>query len=233
MKLPRLVSPASHGRSPTDRRASARGSAGIQPAACGTWSMTQVNRDSVSGQLGDSDVALTYTPSGSSCNCDAIAFVQAVRVVDDNGDIPPDLDFTNERDRRTSGKWNIDRLAGRKYGWYGYDNDNTPSSTVTPGATPSTAAVMRDTPNALPSENWSFESCAICRSGTDANKIYGCKTWGFSVSSSGKVSSSVSRELDTPTSDWTAAVAAWNQQAKVQGSSNKQAADQVPFPQFQ
>lgn len=217
-KLARLHSPAGSVRDhglPTTRAGS------IAPAA--SWSMTQNN---TSGSTYESKVSLTYrTEPEDGCDCDQIAFIQAVQRLEPNGDV---YSKSHGTPRATETGWRIDRLQGKEYGWYGLNDNGTFAVTVTPGRTStSTAAVMRDTPssNRL-GQTWSFETCAVCYQGTDANKIYGCKTWGFKVDDEGSLTSSQSTESTSPSVNWTASVSQWNQQANTQGDSNLQSPNQ-------
>lgn len=195
--------------------------------------MTQINKSATLIEPRySSDVELVFTPSTSDgCNCSEIAFVQTIKTVNDSGaNVETN---TNQLDRMTSGDWSVDRVPGKKYGWYGLNDNGTFASTVTPGNTTPTAASIRDTPSwSKKNTRWRFETCAICKSGADQDNVYGCKTWGFDVDDTGQVSSSSSADSTTPSSDWSSSIAAWNNQAKTQGSSNKQSPNQATFPSF-
>jgi hypothetical protein len=177
----------------------------------GTWSISQNNTDGATYQ---SVVGLKFDPDPAVVNCDEIAFVQNFRVIDSGGaSVDPRSNFQN---RITSTGWTIDRLDQRKYGWYGFNNDGNPSGTVTPGKTgpPKKAAEMSDKPGAsIASVEWDFETCAICKGGTDASTVYSCYTWGFDVDGSNKLTSRANTELVAPSAEFTDAVDKWNAQA--------------------
>src|SRR5678815_3065689 len=59
-----------------------------------------------------------------------------------------------------------------------------------------------------------FESCAICKKGTDVGVYYGCVSWGFDVDAANTFTehsfTSISR--GTPSKDFLAAAKKWNDQ---------------------
>jgi hypothetical protein len=58
-----------------------------------------------------------------------------------------------------------------------------------------------------------FETCAICRAGTDANKVYSCYTWGFSVDAVNHLTSLPNAETAAPSPEFGESVKQWNVQA--------------------
>jgi hypothetical protein len=178
------------------------------------WALTQTNTDGSAGSNYASDVAIKYNPDAGQDNCDEIAFVQNVRVIDATGaSQDPRSNFKN---RITSSGWTIDRLEQKKYGWYGYNNDGRPSGTVTPGKSPKpvVAAEMTDKPQwNVPNLTFDFETCAVCKNGTDRSKVYGCLTWGFDVDSANKLKSHSQNETAAPSAEFSEAIKQWNAQA--------------------
>lgn len=181
----------------------------------GSWDIDQKTADgSGPGTAYSSDTDIWFNPNKDTVDCSEIAFVQAVRLVDKNHAVVGL--GAHEAPRQTAAFWNIDRLAGRDYGWYGYNNDGTPSGTVDPGSSPSPKkdAKMNDKPGATLSDTvWSFETCAICRSGAQQNNLYACLTWGFDVDADSKLTKHVPQHHNAPSADFTASVGAWNAQA--------------------
>jgi hypothetical protein len=180
--------------------------------ALARFSITQTNTD---GTPYSSDVNITFTPT-SSRHCDEIAFVQAVKHVDatSHANLNP---LGNYKNRMTAANWTVDRVQPRQYGWYGYNNDGKPSGSVSPGKapTPLTPATLHDTPrNDVSNCDMSFETCAICRTGTDANQVYGCLQWGFGVDAANKLTSHKPAETAAPSAEFTETIKQWNVQAK-------------------
>lgn len=174
------------------------------------WSITQANTD---GPEYASDVSITFNPDASA-NCTEIAFVQAVRL----GDTGSGALFENRPNflnRRTAAGWTVDRLDAKQYGWYGYNNDGSPSGTVSPGnSPPPRAATMTDRPGySRPNSSFQFEVCAICRAGTDANQVYGCYTWGFTVDGSNHLTSLPNQETAGASAEFSESIRQWNAQA--------------------
>jgi Domain of unknown function (DUF4157) len=176
------------------------------------WSISQTNKD---GSPYSSDVRLTFTPT-TSMNCPEIAFVQTVKHIDTatnkSANVRPDY-----VSRMTASNWSLDRMSAQQYGWFGYNNNGTPNGTMSPGMAPSPLAPARlhDKPTQnVPSCSYDFETCAICRSGSEANKIYGALRWGFDVDAAKHLTSHEATEADTPSTEFSQAVANWNLQAK-------------------
>jgi len=175
------------------------------------WGIAQANTD---GTPYSSDVNLTFTPD-KDMNCPEIAFVQTVKF-SDVGTRQSVETIPNYVSRRTGTGWTLDRIDARQYGWYGYNNNGRPGGNVSPGSAPAplTPATLHDTPSdSRPSSVMEFETCAICRSGGDANKIYSCFHWGFSVDAANKLKSLPTAESAGPSADFNEAVKQWNIQA--------------------
>ncbi len=175
------------------------------------WEITQANSD---GPNYSSDVALTFNPT-KEMNCSEIAFAQALKFSDTaSGNSVESI--PNYVDRRTAAGWTFDRRDQRKYGWYGYNNDGRPSGLVSPGSAPSplTAATMQDTPrDSRPNSAFQFEICAVCKAGTDANRLYSAFRWGFSVDAANQLTSLPTSVSDRPSTEFTDSITAWNTHA--------------------
>jgi hypothetical protein len=188
---------------------------GEKPTPHINWSVTQSNTDGTASTKYSSTVSINFLPDPKWLHCDEIAFVQNVRLINPASKVSQDPDQTNKQRITTSG-WSIDRAEARKYGWYGYNNDGKPSGTVTPGKSPPpTTATMKDTPAwNVANLQWDFETCSICKAGTDAGEVYGCLGWGFDVDGSYKLKSHPVVESPAPSAEFKAAVKQWNAQAK-------------------
>jgi len=203
------------------------------PGKPGTWSISQNNADGAdSSSAYQSVVEIKFDPDPKQVTCDELAFVQNFRAIDSaSKSVDPRPNFKN---RITSTGWTIDRLDQKKYGWYGYNNDGSPSGTVTPGKSPKPKkpAELRDKPGtSIPNIAFEFETCAICKGGVDASKVYGCYTWGFDVDGSNKLTSRARTELDAPSAEFTDAVAKWNAQA-AGDAAKRNDPDQQPLGPF-
>lgn len=158
---------------------------------------------------------ITFTPDETACQADSISFIQRVRLVETATGTNKDWDETNRR-RATSRQSSIDRIPGKEQGWYGVDNDKSDQGnlkTWVRGGS-DTEAWMTDRPSArIPNTTWEFETAAVSRSGPDVGTVYGVVTWGFTVDADLKVSGLPNVMYNQPTTDFKAAVAAWNKQA--------------------
>jgi hypothetical protein len=133
--------------------------------------------------------------SAPACTCNTIAYVQIVRIIDQNtGDfLSPNSEQTNRivtgRATQALNGWAVDRLSGRVWGYYGRNNDGTFASTLTPGSN-TTAATLRDTPSGWPDQSW-FDavSVPVCidAGATCVNQLTGYYYWLFVVGVGGDV----------------------------------------------
>ena len=166
----------------------------------------------------------------NECDCDEIAFISAAKIVGINGATyraPADQDHVTNRTSESG--WAIDRNANRKYAWFGYKNDGTPGTNVIAGyrkvgrsGSEVQFAFLADRPVGTRSDlnqHRMYESCAICKKGSDVNVLYACLTWGFQVDAKGRVTADAPVHLDAASENFSSAVAAWNEQAS--GDQNK------------
>ena len=183
----------------------------------GTWKLAQtVNSAAAKGGHYSSPVTITFSPNAKTVDSTEIAFVQKVQLVDTGTTNSRDWDPTNQK-RMTKDGSSIDRVPGRKDGFYGYNNDGKPSGTITPGSapTPLKDATLLDTPQAsIASTTWSFETAAIAKAGKDTGKIYGALSWGFTVDADNKLTAHKEKSNVNVSADFNDAVKAWNAQAK-------------------
>ena len=205
----------------------------LTPGKRGTWSISQNNSDGAdSSSEYQSVVEIKFDPDPKQVTCDELAFVQNVRLIDTSGkSVAARPNFKN---RVTAKGWTIDRLDQNKYGWYAYNNDGSPGGNVTPGKSPKPKkpAELRDKPGwSVPNVVFDFETCAICKGGVDASKVYGCYTWGFDVDGSNKLTSRARTALDGPSAEFTDAVAKWNAQA-AGDAAKRNDPDQQPLGPF-
>jgi outer membrane protein OmpA-like peptidoglycan-associated protein len=212
------------------------------PSAAGPFGLWKISQTVTHGTVTkagagaagySSDVGITFSPEAKTVACDEIAFVQTVRSIDPVTKVAnePRANFKN---RMTKTGWTLDRLDARKYGWYGYNNNGKPSGTVSPGASPKPLrdARLSDTPGwNVPNLIWDFETCAICKSGTQANQLYGSLTWGFDADAKNRLTKHRPMEFARPTTEFMDAVKQWNVQAKGP-KAKRNAPDQVPLGPF-
>ncbi len=192
------------------------------------WKISQANTD---GANYASNVDITFDPD-SKMHCDEIAFVQSVKFSDASTHASVET-IPNYLPRRTGAGWTLDRVEQKQYGWYGYNNDGLPSGTVTSGKAPSplTKATLHDRPSDMrPNSVFEFETCAICRAGTDANKIYSCFLWGFNVDAANRVTSRSTSEAAGPSAEFSESVRQWNLQAAGPAASRNDPAQQPLGP---
>ena len=126
--------------------------------------------------------------------------------------------------RATADGWNIDRVDGAGYGYYGLQNDgvtfysgwNTPGSNGTPNT-------LFDAPGGWPNNTWfAAVDVATCfQSDTCNNRILGYYYWSWTIDSSGNASEFITapawKDLDA---EFQSALAAWNAWAPGSGSED-------------
>ncbi len=181
----------------------------------GGWEFGQTNNSgSSSGDTYSSDVEISFVPNPDTVDSTEIAFIQDVKVANTGGaSIDPRENFQN---RLTGEGRTVDRLDNKKYAYYGYNNDGTTGSTMSPGSapTPFKKATLKDKPSwSVPNSKWTFETVAVAKSGVQANTQYGALTWGFDVDANNKLSSHPIRTSDSGSASFQQSVDAWNDQA--------------------
>jgi hypothetical protein len=182
----------------------------------GDWDWDQENDDAD----GDRDVyrshmVINFIPKKETVRCDEIAFIQAVRIWNTESD---QSDATRGmRARITPNGWSIDRLPGKKYAWYGYNNDGKPSDQISPGSAPVPLkkAELSDTPRGFSDcLEWKFETVAICKRGEQRGEVYGAFTWGFDVDANKKLTSHKPKASSKDSRDFRDALFMWDVQAQ-------------------
>lgn len=213
----------------SDARAKTGGQYGEIKITVGT-----VNNGVKGSKRGDYPIEITFKPDTAVVKADEIAFIQRVRLVDTATGANKDWDATNIG-RQTDRKSSIDRLSGKKQGWYGMEDDASNGSHLkkwTKAMGAAGEAWMEDNPGAqLESTTWEFETAAVSRAGTDAGTVYAVVTWGFSYDDDMKVTALPNKIFNKQSADFTSAVDKWNAQAKgPAASSNVPAGGQVELP---
>ena len=148
-------------------------------------------------------------------DADEIAFIQTVRLVDTATGANKDPEETNKK-RQTATATSVDRLGGKEQGWYGLNDDKTAGGNLTPWkkTDPAKPAKMTDKPSwNKASTTWQFETLVVCRTGTDAGKVYAVVTWGFTVDADLKLTPLSRTITNKQSAEATAAIGKWNDQA--------------------
>ncbi|MGH3781475.1 MAG: hypothetical protein ACRDRO_12825 [Pseudonocardiaceae bacterium] len=168
--------------------------------ATGTWFTYKIN--------------ITFTPDAAA-DAAEIAFIQTVRLVETASGSNRDPEETNQK-RQTPSATSVDRLSGKKQGWYGMKDDGTgsPQLTAWKRSAPATPATMADRSSwNQPNTTWQFEAMVVCRSGADAGKVYVAVTWGFTVDANLKLTELPPMVTNKQSAEATKAVGKWNDQA--------------------
>jgi hypothetical protein len=165
---------------------------------------------------------ITFTPDPALCAADEIAFVQTAKTVDTTTGVDPSPNHPN---RNLPDYTHLDRVAGKKFGWYGYMDDESKSGNVTPWkrASPKTPAWMWDGPSwDHTNMTWFYETAVVCRKsaadtvdrkGDPPGFVYAAVTWGFTVNNDGTVKGLPTQVFNKPTEILDQSVQAWNTQA--------------------
>jgi hypothetical protein len=200
----------------------------------GSWDFTQVNTNGAnSSAIYASEVNIAFKPDAATVDSTEIAFVQNVQILDSGNKSFDNRD--NFKNRMTDDGSTIDRVADRKFGYYGYNNDGSTAGNAKAGTTatkPPTPATMYDKPSFnKPDAKWNFEAAVTAKAGADAGTIYGALQWGFDVDKDNKLTSHKAQHLDKQTAGFDKAVAKWNDQAKGDDSKRNRK-DQVELGPF-
>jgi hypothetical protein len=162
------------------------------------------------------DVALEFMPK-STVACPSIWFLQTVRAVDDSGRNMMPIASPAHDERKTKLAWTIDRVAGAPSPFYGTKLNAAGALEMKPGfgasgagGSSASAVKLEDTPNWDREQNVQFESCAVCRGGATDGQVYGCATWGFKATSTGKVTMMPRGFRQMPSDQFVEARTAWN-----------------------
>jgi hypothetical protein len=172
------------------------------------------NGDKSTGAYFEYPIKVIFKPDKSAVNADEIAFIQSVRVV---GTASGSNKSPYGTKRMTGKNTKVDRLTGREQGWYGYNDDDTPSGTVQAWrkADPDKEAWLEDTPSAdYENTTYEFETAAVCKSGPDKGTVYAVLKWGFTTDSDLKVTGAPNKVFNKMSKEFSAAVDKWNEQAK-------------------
>jgi len=203
-------------------------------AAFGTLETTveeRIDGEQATGTWYSYAISITFLPDPAAVHAEEIAFIQTVRLVQtaDGANKNPDKRSTK---RQTRSATNVDRLAGKKQGWYGMKDDGTASTSLTAWtkSAPATPAAMHDRASwNEPHTTWQFETLVVCRAGIDIGTVYAALTWGFSVDAGLTLTEQARTVTNKQSTQATAAVVKWNDQAT--GSPfHRNAPDQVPLP---
>jgi hypothetical protein len=176
---------------------------------------------------------ISFTPDPAVVKSTLIEFIQVAKVVsttnsaaDPVGVQVPANAGANGRHRQTADHSRVDRITGKKYGWYGVDDDNTASDHLqpwTPGS--SKPAYMSDTPSrSVPNVDFHFETAAVSRQGPDAGTIYATIVWGFTIDANMQVVAKEPIYYNKESKDFDLAVAFWSGEAANSGGA------QTPLP---
>jgi hypothetical protein len=192
----------------------------------------RIDGDKATGARYAYKINITFTPDTAVIDADEIAFIQTTRLVETASGSNTDPEETN-KERQTPSATSVDRLCGRKQGWYGMMMDNGTGSgtlTVWKKSAPAKPAMMRDRASwNQPNTTWQFETMVVCRSGPDAGKVYAVVTWGFTVDADLKLTEQAQTVTNKQSGEATTAVGTWNDQAA--GSAvGRNTPGQMPLP---
>jgi hypothetical protein len=175
----------------------------------------RIDGESATGTAYAYKINITFTPDTAVIDADEIAFIQTIRLVETASGANKDPDKASKK-RQTPSATSVDRLGGKKQGWYGMKDDGTGSSMLTAWkkSAPATPATMQDRASwNQPNTTWQFETMVVCRSGRDIGKVYVALTWGFSVGADLKITEQARTVTNKQSTEATTAVGKWNDQA--------------------
>lgn len=162
-------------------------------------------------------VVLSFLPK-STIACNDIVYLQAGQALDPTGASLLPLVGPEINERSTPMAWSIDHAEGTHSPYYLTETDpgtkamrdDARFGTAGGGGATPKAATLDDTPKFNKPANFHFESCAVCRSGTDVGKVFSCATWGYSADALGKIKLFPRSVHDTPSWIFKAAGEGWN-----------------------
>jgi hypothetical protein len=204
---------------------------------CGGWAFN----GTVQGDSFPLTSAFTFTPAtcGSSCNVQTDAMIQITLVYD--ADERKDIYATTaDGDRANADGWNIDRVDGAAYGWYGLLNDGKTfySGWDTTGSN-NTADTLTDDPGGWPNNTFFYAvDVSICfKSNTCADKILGYYLWSWTIDNTGNASKFIiGPAFQGHETEFQSALSGWNTWAPTSGQEDSGFSGQpilpnaVPFP---
>lgn len=161
---------------------------------CGSFTFTGTEYDTEYQNGVDMNISFDFNPAtcSSECTCDPVCYIQIVRTVDleDGTYLYPS---SEKEDRATSDGWYIDRLAGRKWGYYGRNDDGSFASTLDTGSE-TEPAILYDSPRRGESEPWlniwwQAVSIPVCidEDSDCLNNLLGYYFWSWWVTNDGEV----------------------------------------------
>jgi hypothetical protein len=191
----------------------------------------RIDGDEATGTWYAYEINITFAPDAAVVDADEIAFIQTVRLVETASGSNTDPEETNKK-RQTPSATSVDRVSGKKQGWYAMKDDGTgsPQLTAWKKSAPATPATMQDRSSwNQPNTTWQFETMVVCRSEADAGKVYVVVTWGFTVDADLKLTEQVRTVTNKQSTEATTAVDNWNDQAA--GSAfDRNAPGQISLP---
>ncbi len=204
--------------------------------SCGIFTFTgsKVDTSTVNGL--DMNLSYDFNPAdcGSNCSCNTVAYIQIVRTVDmeDSTYIYPS---SEKEERANDNGWYIDRLEGKKWGYYGRNDDGSFASTLDPGSE-NDPAILFDAPSRGEAEPWidiwwqavSVPVCIQNGSGCE-NKLLGYYFWSWVVEPSGVVNDPIHAiAWEDHDGEVDLAVEKWNIQAPTLGKNTFPAFTRLP-----
>ncbi|MGH3869385.1 MAG: hypothetical protein ACRDQ4_25415 [Pseudonocardiaceae bacterium] len=191
----------------------------------------RIDGDKATGAPYSYKMNITFTPDTAVVDADEIAFIQTVRLVETASGSNTDPEKTNTK-RQTPSATSVDRLSGKKQGWYGMKDDGTVSGklTVWKKSAPATPATLQDRSSwNQPNTTWQFETMVVCRSGADVGTVYVVVTWGFTVDAHLKLTEQAQTVTNKQSTEATTAVGTWNDQA-AGSAADRNAPGQMSLP---
>ena len=182
------------------------------------------------------NIDVKYTPP-PHIKSNKIGFVQMMKCL--KGDGTPLL-FDNEVPRATDAAsgdagWAVDRLKGKKWGYYGMEDSGAGGGNLTLGSRTdkdnSVDAKMHDKIT-LGRQAGKTAGCTAMTFAIDIEhgKYLGGFGWGYSVDATGKVTGNELKEVEMGEVQ-EAAIKAWNAQSKLKDAAKRNAADQQLLPE--
>ena len=158
-------------------------------------------------------IELYYLPDPAKVTASEIAFVQVVRRLKPDGSVDRETEQAYQADRTTSNGWQVDAYEEDISGFYGMKGLST-SAITHPWikSVPTLPCFLRDTAGITREGRFEAEAVPVQRYGDDAGKAYGSITWGM-TKANGRVTTHAVGYKEAPSSDFKAAVSAWNAQA--------------------